>query len=255
VEERRTTEARALVGAKPDVILAGPSNALRSLSLETTSIPIVFVRVSNPVGQGFVQTLARPGGNITGFSNLEFSLAGKWLQTLKEIAPGVKRIALMIHTSNAVSASWFRQFEPLAASFGVEPISAPVNSLADIERVIGSLARSRDGGLICPGDTFIESPPVRDAVIKAAAAERLPAIYSRRDYAVNGGLMSYGAEQAEQYRDAASYVDRILKGASPADLPVQQPSKFYFVINLKTARALGIEFPLRYQQIADEVIE
>jgi putative ABC transport system substrate-binding protein len=252
---RLAAAVKDLVRSKPDVILAGPSNALRPLSQETKTIPIVFVRVSNPVGQGFVKTIARPEGNITGFSNLEFSLAGKWLQTLKEIVPGMKRVALMIHTSNAVSASWYRQFEPLAASFGVEPVSTPVGSLADIERTIETLGRARDSGLIGPGDTFIESPPVRDAVVKATAAHRVPAIYSRRDYAVNGGLMSYGPEQAEQYRDAASYVDRILKGASPAELPVQQPSKFYFVINLKTARGIGLDIPLRYQQLADEVIE
>ena len=253
--QRVRTEAKELVRFKPDVILVGPSNALLPLRKETSTIPIVFVRVSDPVGQGIVTSLARPSGNITGFSNLEFSLVGKWLQTLKEIAPNVKRVAMIIHTSNAVSANWFRQFETLAPTFAVEPIAAPINDTSDIERVIETLARAKNGGLIFPGETFTDSPPVRRLILDLVAANPMPAIYARRDFVLNGGLICYGIDQTEQYRLAASYVDRILKGESPADLPVQQPSKYFLMINLKAAKTLGLSIPLLLQQLAEEVIE
>ena len=215
----------------------------------------MFLRVSDPVGQGIVTSLARPTGNITGFSNLEFSLVGKWLQTLKEIAPGVKRVAMMIHTSNAVSANWYRQFETLAPTFGIEPITAPIDDKADIERIIETLARAKDGGLIFPGETFTDSPPIRELILNLVAASRLPALYARRAFVLDGGLICYGIDQTEQYRLAASYVDRILKGESPASLPVQQPSKYFLMINLKAAKALNLTIPLLLQQLADEVIE
>ena len=253
--QRVTTEAKELVRFKPDVILVGPSNALLPLRKETSTIPIVFVRVSDPVGQGIVTSLARPSGNITGFSNLEFSLVGKWLQTLKEIAPSVKRVAMIIHTSNAVSANWFRQFETLAPTFAVEPIAAPINDTSDIKRIIETLARAKDGGLIFPGETFTDSPPVRELILDLVAANPMPAIYARRDFVLNGGLICYGIDQTEQYRLAASYVDRILKGEFPADLPVQQPSKYFLMINLKAAKTLGLTIPLLLQQLAEEVIE
>lgn len=253
--QRVTTEAKELVRFKPDVIVVGPSNALLPLRNETSTIPIVFVRVSDPVGQGIVKSLARPSGNITGFSNLEFSLVGKWLQTLKEIAPDVKQVAMLIHTSNAVSANWYRQFETLAPTFAVEPIAASINDTSDIKRIIETLARAKDGGLIFPGDTFSDSPPVRELILNLVAANPMPAIYARRDFVVNGGLICYGIDQTEQYRLAATYVDRILKGESPADLPVQQPSKYFLMINLKAAKALGLTIPLLLQQLADEVIE
>ena len=253
--QRVTTEAKELVRFKPDVILVGPSNTLLPLRKETSTIPIVFVRVSDPVGQGIVTSLSRPSGNITGFSNLEFSLVGKWLQTLKEIAPSVKRVAMIIHTSNAVSANWFRQFETLAPTFSVEPIAAPINDTSDIKRVIETLARAKDGGLIFPGETFTDSPPVRGPILDLVAANPMPAIYARRDFVLNGGLICYGIDQTEQYRLAASYVDRILKGESPADLPVQQPSKYFLMINLKAAKTLGLTIPLLLQQLAEEVIE
>jgi len=253
--QRVTTEAKELVRFKPDVILVGPSNALLPLRKETSTIPIVFVRVSDPVGQGIVTSLARPSGNITGFSNLEFSLVGKWLQTLKEIAPGVKRVAMIIHTSNAVSANWYRQFETLAPTFEVEPIAAPVNDASDIKRVIETLGRAKDAGLIFPGETFTDSPPIRELILNLLAANPMPALYGRRDFVVNGGLICYGIDQTEQYRLAATYVDRILKGESPADLPVQQPSKYFLIINLKAAKALGLTIPLQLQQLADEVME
>ena len=253
--ERVTTEARELIRFRPDVILVGPSNALLPLRNETSTIPIVFVRVSDPVGQGIIKSLARPSGNITGFSNLEFSLVGKWLQTLKEIAPGVKRVAMIIHTSNAVSANWYRQFKTLAPQFAVEPIAAPVNDTSDIKRIIETLARAKDAGLIFPGDTFSDSLPIRELILNLVAANPIPAIYARRDFVVNGGLICYGIDQAEQYRLAATYVDRILKGESPADLPVQQPSKYFLLINLKAAKALGLKIHPQLLAAADEVIE
>jgi putative ABC transport system substrate-binding protein len=253
--ERLTTEAKELVRFKPDVILVGPSHALIQLRNETSTIPIVFVRVSDPVGQGVVKSLARPSGNITGFSNLEFSLVGKWLQTLKEIAPGVKRVAMIIHTSNAVSTNWYREFNTLAPQFAVEPIAAPINDTSDIKRIIETLARAKDAGLIFPGDTFIESPPARELILNLVAANPIPAIYGRRNFVVNGGLIYYGIDQMEQYQLAATYVDRILKGESPGDLPIQQPTKYFLMINLKAAKALGLTIPLLLQQLADEMIE
>ncbi len=253
--ERIVTEARELVRGRPDVILVGPTNALVPLKKETESIPIVFVQVSDPLGQGIVESLARPTGNITGFSNLEFSLIGKYLQILQEIAPGTTRIAVMIHTSNAVSANWFHMFKSVAPSFAIEPITAPVQDRADIERTIQSLAREPNGGLILPSDTFVENPSVRKFIVGLAASHRLPALYTNREFVRDGGLISYGIDQLDQYRGAASYVDRILKGETPTDLPVQQPEKFELVINLKTARSLGLTVPMSLQASADEVIE
>ena len=253
--ERIATEARELVRFKPDVILVGPSNALLPLRNETSTIPIVFVRVSDPVGQGIVKSLARPSGNITGFSNMEFSLLGKWLQTLKEIAPSVKRVAMIIYTSNAVSANWYRELETLAPRFAVEPIAAPINGTSDIKRIIETLSPAKDAGLIFPGDTFIESPPNRELILNLVAANPIPAIYGRRNFVENGGLIYYGIDQTEQYRLAASYVDRILKGESPADLPVQQPSKYSLMINLKAAKALGLTISREFLLLADELIE
>jgi ABC-type uncharacterized transport system substrate-binding protein len=253
--ERMGTHARELVQLRPDAILVGPTIALIALRKDTTSIPIVFFQVSDPVGQGIVNSLARPSGNITGFSNLEFSLMGKWLQTIKEVAPYVTRVALMIHIANAVSARWYAQFEALAPSFGVEPIASPIRERADIDTVIETLARASNGGLICPGDTFIDSPPVRASIVSLTAQHRVPALYTQRAFVTDGGLMSYGIDLLDQFRRAASYVDRILKGESPADLPVQQPIKFDLVINLKTARTLGLNVPLPLLALADEVIE
>jgi putative ABC transport system substrate-binding protein len=253
--KRIAVEAKELVRFKPDVILVGPSNALLPLRNETTTIPLVFVRVSDPVGQGIVRSLSHPSGNITGLSNLEFSLVGKWLQTLKEIVPNVKRVAMIVHTSNAVSPNWYRQFEILAPTFAIEPIAAPIKDTSDIRPIIEKLAQAKDGGLIFPGETFTESPPIRDLILNLIAANPMPAIFASRAFCMNGGLICYGIDQTEQYRLAASYVDRILKGEVPADLPVQQPSKYFLIINLKAAKALDLTFPLQLQQLADEVIE
>lgn len=253
--DRVSQEAHELVRVKPDVILVGPTNALVPLKKETDSIPIVFVQVSDPLGRGIVKSIARPTGNVTGFSNLEFSLIGKYLQILKEIAPSTKRVAVMIHISNAVSANWFRMFNTVAPSFAIEPITAPVRNRADIERTIESLAREANGGLILPGDSYVDNPDLRKFVVGLAASHRLPALYTNPRFVRDGGLMSYGIDQLDQFRGAASYVNRILRGETPADLPIQQPAKFEFVINLRTARALGLTVPLTLQTSADEVIE
>ena len=253
--ERLKAHARELVRLKPDVILAGPTNALLPLLKETSSVPIVFVGVSDPLGQGIVTSLARPTGNVTGFSNLEFSLIGKWLQILKEIAPGVERVAVMIHTSNAVSARWFGAFDSLAPSFAVEPIATPIRERTDIERAIEALARKPNSGLIVPGDVFLEAPSNRRMLVGLTASHRVPALFSRNSFVKEGGLVCYGIDPIDPWRRAAGYVDRILKGETPADLPVQQPTKFELVINLKTAKALGLSVPLTLQASADEVIE
>ena len=253
--DRVLQETRELVRIRPDVILVGPTNALVPLKKETDSIPIVFVQVSDPLGRGIVESLARPTENVTGFSSLEFSLIGKYLQILKEIAPSTTRIGVMIHISNAVSADWFRMFNTVAPSFAIEPITAPVRDRADIERTIESLARGPNGGLILPGDSYVESPDVRKFIVGLAALHRLPALYTHPGFARDGGLMSYGIVQIDQYRGAASYVNRILKGETPADLPVQQPTKFELIINLRTAKALGLTVPLTLQASADELIE
>ena len=251
--DRVSQEARELVRVKPDVILVGPTNALVPLKKETDSIPIVFVQVSDPLGRGIVESIARPTGNVTGFSNLEFSLIGKYLQFLREIAPRITRVGVMIHVSNAVSANWFSMFNTVAPSFAIEPITAPVRDRADIERTIESLAHGPNGGLILPGDTYVENPDVRKFIVGLAALHRLPALYTHPGFARDGGLVSYVIDQIDQYRGAASYVSRILKGETPTDLPVQQPTKFEFVINLGTAKALGLAVPLALLAIADEV--
>jgi putative ABC transport system substrate-binding protein len=186
---------------------------------------------------------------------LEFSLIGKYLQILKEIAPSTARVGVMIHTSNAVSANWFRMFNTVAPSFAIEPITAPVRDRADIERTIESLAREANGGLIVPGDSYVDNLDVRKFIVGLAASHRLPALYTNPGFAREGGLMSYGIDQLDQFRGAASYVNRILKGETPADLPIQQPTKFEFAINLKTAKALGLAVPNSIVVSADEVIE
>jgi putative ABC transport system substrate-binding protein len=253
--EHTKASAEELVRLNPDVIFAGPSNAVIPLLKATRSIPIIFVQVSDPLGQGVVDSLARPTGNVTGFSNLEFSLLGRWLQMLKEVAPSVTRVGVMLSTANAASAHWFRMFNTFAPSVGIEPIAAPVRERADIENSIEALAQKPNGGLIVPGDTLVLAPPMRRLIIEQTASRRLPAHYTSRAFVAEGGLMSYGIDQDDQYRGAASYVDRILRGEKPSDLPVQQPTKFEFILNLKTAKSLGLNVPLALQASADEVIE
>jgi ABC-type uncharacterized transport system substrate-binding protein len=253
--QNNAIQAEELVRKKPDVIFAAPSNVVIALQKETHSIPIVFANVSDPVEQGVVDNLARPSGNLTGFGNLEESLMGKWVQILKEAAPGLRRAVLMIATINAASPIWYRMFKNVAPSLGIEPISAPIRNTNEIESVIKSAAAEPHTALIVAGDTMLSDPPIRRAIIDLAAMYRLPALYGELTFAHDGGLIAYGIDRTDPFKRAASYVDRILKGEKPSDLPVQQPTKFQFVINLKTAKALGLDVPLTLQMTADETIQ
>jgi putative ABC transport system substrate-binding protein len=245
--------AAEMVSAGPDLILATSTPVLAALR-QGNPLPIVFVQVTDPIDQGFIASLARPGGNITGFTNFEPAMASKWLELLKEIAPGVARVALMFNPDTAAFARMFWQsVEDAAPSFDVKPIQAHARDVGEIEHTIEALARDGNGGLIVLPD--ISTLNHRDLIITLAARHRLPTVYPYRYFAANGGLMSYGSDVADVYRRAASYVDRILKGEKPSDLPVQAPVKFELVINMKTAKALGLDVPLHLQQRADEVIE
>ena len=247
------TYAAEIVEMTPDVILVNNAQGLAAVQGERRDVAIVFAGVSDPVGLHFVDSLARPGGNVTGFTTFEFSPVAKLLEALKEIAPGVTRVALIFDPDNPSSIGHLRSLESAAPSFAVESIAAAIHSPGEIERTIETFAREAKGGLVVPPNTTLTSH--RDLIIASAARHRLPAIYPFRVFATAGGLMSYGADRVDQFRRAASYVDRILKGAKPADLPVQQPSKFELVINLKTAMALGIDVPPTLLARADEVIE
>ena len=246
-------QATELVGLAPDLILATSTPVLAALRQEKT-LPIVFVQVTDPIGGGFVPNLARPGGSLTGFTSFEFTIGSKWLEALKHVAPAVTRVALIFNPDTAPFAHLFWQpVEAAAPSFDVEPMQAPVRDVGEIERTIAAFARNANGGLMVLPD--VSTTNHRDLIIALAARHRLPAVYPFRYFATSGGLMSYGSDLADIYRRAASYVDRILKGAVPGDLPVQAPTKFEFVINLKTANALGLTVPPRWLGRADEVIE
>jgi putative ABC transport system substrate-binding protein len=246
-------QATELVGLAPDLILATSTPVLAALRQENP-LPIVFVQVTDPVGDGFVPNLARPGGFLTGFTSFEFTIGSKWLEALKHVAPKVRRVALMFNPDTAPFARKFWQpVEDAASSFDVEPIQAPVRDVGEIEHAIEAFARDANGGLMVLPD--VSTTNHRNLIIALAARHRLPAVYPYRHFAASGGLMSYGSDLADVYRRAASYVDRILKGAVPGDLPVQAPAKFEFVINLRTANALGLTVPPRVLGRADEVIE
>jgi putative ABC transport system substrate-binding protein len=246
--------ALELVGLKPEVIVAQATPPVAALQRATRTIPIVFVNVSDPVGSGFVESLARPGRNITGFSNFEPSMGGKWVGLLKEIAPHVTRIALMSNPETSPQArSYLPSIESAARSLGLRPVATPVHDSAEIERVISALGRDPDAGIIMLSDIFTLTN--RELIIRLADQYRLPAVYPFRDFAKSGGLLFYGVNLASQFRQAAPYVDRILKREKPAELPVQAPTKFALVINLKTAKALGLEVPPTLLAVADEVIE
>jgi putative tryptophan/tyrosine transport system substrate-binding protein len=248
------TYAAELVDLSPDVILAGGSPAVADLRQQTRTIPIVFVLVVDPVGLGFVQSLARPGGNITGFSEYDAELMGKWLQLLKEIAPSVARVAVIFNPDTAPFAPLFnRAVEASAPSVGVTATLAPVHDDRGIEKAIASQADGPGGALITLPESF--SITHRNVIIAAAARYSLPLIGGIEVFPKAGALLSYWFDQVAMFAQAASYVDRILKGANPADLPVQNPTKFSLIINLKTAKAIGLTVPLSLLQLADEVIE
>jgi ABC-type uncharacterized transport system substrate-binding protein len=246
--------AQELVALQPDLILSQITPTTAALLQQTRTIPIVFAQVADPVASGFVASLARPGGNITGFIVMEGVMAGKWLELLKEIAPRVNRVALLFNPVTATFAEiYLNPFKAAAASIGVEVIAAPVHDTSELESVVATQAREPNSGFIVMPDSFLVVH--RAEVTSLAARYRLPAVYPYRVYAEHGGLLSYGVDLADNYRHAASYADRILKGAKPSELPVQAPVKFELVINLKTAKALGLDVPWILQQRADEVIE
>ena len=251
--DRISAFAAELVRLTPDVILAYGSPILTALRRETRSIPIVFVQVTNPVGGGFVASLAHPGGNITGFTNFEFAIGGKWLETLKEIAPDTKRVAVILDPENPTASGYLGAIEAMAPSLSVQVTPTAGRDVADIERAIAAFARGPNGGVIVLPD--IIAIVHRELFVGLAARHRLPAVYPLRLFAAAGGLLSYGVDQINQSQRAADYVDRILKGEKPADLPVQAPTKFELVINLKTAKALGLTIPPSVLTRADEVIE
>jgi putative ABC transport system substrate-binding protein len=245
--------AKELVELQPDLIVATATPALAALALQMRPIPIVFVAVSDPVGQGFVASLARPGGNATGLTFFEFSVAGKMLEALKQIAPAVSRVALTFNPDNLSTPEFVRTVEAAAPTLAVELVTVPVRRAAEIEPALAAIARQGVNGLMGLPDPFTNAH--RDLIVGLAARYRLPAIYIQRAFVVAGGLMSYGVDVTDLFRRAAPYVDRILKGAKPADLPVQQPTKFELVINLKAAKALGLTVPDMLLARADEVIE
>jgi ABC-type uncharacterized transport system substrate-binding protein len=253
--ERTRTHAAELVGLRPDVIFAYAVAQLAPLARETRTIPIVFVGASAPVADGFVATFARPGGNITGFTQYEPSMVGKWLGALKEIAPAVARVAIVVNPETAPMRGTFylREFESAAAALGVEPITRFVHSANDIEAAVTALGQAPNSGLIVAPETFTTAN--RELFIALAERNRVPAIYALRQFPATGGLMSYGPDTVDTVRRAAGYIDRILRGEKPAELPVQAPTKFEFVINAKTAKALGLELPPTLLVRADEVIE
>jgi putative ABC transport system substrate-binding protein len=250
---RMRTLAQELVGLQPDIILTGTLPAIVALQRETRTIPIVFVGVSDPVASGLVARLNQPGGNITGFANVEATLGGKWLELLSEIAPGLKRAAIMFNPDTAPESAYLPSFETAARSLKIAPITAPVHSDVEIETAIKALGREPGGGLVVmPGVfTFAHRAPI----ILGAARNRVPAVYSLSYFARDGGLLSYGVDQVDNWRRAATYVDRILRGEKPAELPVQLPTKFEMAVNLKTAKALGLVVPPSILLRATEVIE
>jgi putative tryptophan/tyrosine transport system substrate-binding protein len=251
---RIQAHAAEVVSSAPDLIVAVSTPVLMALKQATRTIPIVFAAVIDPLGQGFVASLAHPGGNITGFSFIDFPMVGKWMQMLKEIAPGVRRMAFMFNPDTApYYPAFLRELETGPASLAVEFSAAPVRDVAEIKAIVTALAREPGAGLIVATDPFMNTH--RGLMIALAEQHRLPAVYGLRQFATEGALISYGPDFADIVRRSASYVDRILKGEKAADLPVQAPTKFELAINLKTAKALGLDVSLQLQQLADEVIE
>jgi ABC-type uncharacterized transport system substrate-binding protein len=245
--------AKELLALAPDVILATGSAVVEPLLRATRTVPIVFTNVPDPVGAGFVDSLARPGGNVTGFTPYEFGIGGKWLDLLKQIAPGVTRVAVIRDPTITAGMGQWGAIQTAAPSFAVDASPINMRDATDIERGIATFARSPNGGLILTGSGL--AVVHRNLIITLAARHKLPAVYTRRVFVTDGGLSSCGPDEIEQHRRAAGYVDRILKGEKPADLPVQAPVKYELVINLKTAKALGLDVPPTLLARADEVIE
>jgi putative ABC transport system substrate-binding protein len=250
----RSQYAAELISLKPDVLFASSGAVVGALQQATRTMPIVFVSVIDPVGGGWVSSLARPGGNATGFASHDFSLSAKWLELLKEIAPRVTRAAVIRDPSVPAGSGGFAAIQTVAPSLGIELTPIGVRDASEIERGITDFAGSPNGGLIMVGPSSSVAHH-RDLIIRLAAKHRLPAVYSSRRYIANGGLIAYAADPVDQFRRAAGYIDRILKGEKPADLPVQAPTKYLLIINLKTARVLGLDLPPSVVARADEVIE
>jgi putative ABC transport system substrate-binding protein len=245
--------AAELVALAPDVILANTAPIVTALNQASRTVPIVFVTTIDPVGGGLVESLARPGGNATGFAAYEFSMGGKWIELLKAITPGVKRVAIIRNPSGPAEVALFAVIQAATASLGVELTPIGVRDADEIERGITDFARGFNGGLITATAASVRQH--RGLIIALAARNRLPAVYIAREFPASGGLLSYGIDYIEQYRQGAGYVDRVLKGERPADLPVQAPTKYELVINLKTAKALGLTIPETLLATADEVIQ
>jgi putative ABC transport system substrate-binding protein len=252
--DRSRALAQKLVGLQPDIIVADGTPATAALQRETRTIPIVFAGMSDPVAQRIVTRLDRPSENITGFANFEASLGGKWLELLSEIAPGLKRVAIMFNPDTAPVSAHMPSFETAARSLKVLPVIAPVHSDLEIETAITALGREPGGGLVVMPDVFTAASH-RAPIISSAARNNVPAVYALSFFAKDGGLLSYGVDLVDIFRRAATYVDRILRGAKPGDLPVQFPTKFEMVVNLRTAKALGLAIPPSIMLRADEVIE
>ena len=251
--ERARANAAELVAMEPEVIFAAPTFIVAALQRETRTVPVVFAQVNDPVGAGFVSSLARPGGNMTGFALLEFATGAKWVELLKQMSPSVTRAIVLYDTGNPDSLGFLPMILAAGRSYGVDIFPAAVRNAAEVERAIADFAREANSGLIpIPSPALVEH---RDLVISLATRLRLPNVYAYAYYPRNGGLASYGADNIDGYRRAASYVDRILSGEKPADLPVQNPTKYELVINLKTAKALGLTVPPALLATADEVIE
>ena len=246
--------AAELVALSPDVVLASGGSIVGAFQQASRAVPIVFVTTIDPVGGGWVESLSRPGTNATGFASYEFNMSAKWLELLKEIAPGIKRVVVIRDPSVPAGSGGLAAIQTVAPSLGVELTPVGVRDASEIERAITAFARGSNGGLIMVGPVSSVQRH-RDLIVTLAARHRLPAVYSSRVFVTDGGLISYANDSVDQYRRAAGYVDRILKGEKPADLPVQAPTKYETVINLKTAKALGLEVPPSLLARADEVIE
>jgi len=245
--------AAELAALAPDVIVTSGGSTVQPLQQATRTIPIVFANVADPVGSGFVQSLSRPGGNATGFMQFEYGMSGKWLELLKQVAPGVTRAAIIRDPALVAGIGTFAVIQAVAPSLGVEVVPVNVRDAHDIERDVAAFARFQNGGMVVTGSALAVFH--RNLIIKLAAEYKLPTVYYRRLFVTGGGLISYGSDQTDQFRKAAGYVDRILKGEKPADLPVQAPTKYEMVINLKTAKAIGLDIKANMLARADEMIE